>query len=228
MTKQIRSVRAAASLSILFAALASAAVGQEYRVETIDGPPESDDLAAAIVEQLQDSGVRVVKGERSVQCEIWLAKGVPLAEMTSDGVLFPLEPGGLVGAIRLVRRGYDFRDQPIDRGWYTLRYALQPVDGNHVGTSPTRDFLLASPAAEDVMPGDVVEAVLIERSQEAAQSTHPALISMQYPQDDAETPSLRFDEDHDWWLLHLVAPGEKDGDKQDLAFDLVVVGHASE
>ena len=40
----------------------------------------------------------------------------------------------------------DFRDQGIPAGTYILRYSQQPVDGAHVGTSTTRDFLALLPA----------------------------------------------------------------------------------
>src|SRR5256885_12271604 len=34
----------------------------------------------------------------------------------------------------------------------SLRYEMQPNDGDHLGTAPTRDFLLALPAANDPDP----------------------------------------------------------------------------
>lgn len=217
------------SLCFTLAALCVAtSAGQEYHVETIEGAPESDELAPAIVERLSDSGVRVVRGESSARLELWLCRTAPLVAEPAGDVMFPLESGGLVGVVRFVRRGYDFRDQQIDRGWYTLRYALQPVDGNHVGTSPTRDFLLASRAADDVDPGVVDADELIVRGQDAAQTTHPALLSLQLPVEGAESPSLRHVEENEWLLLNLTARGETAGAEKTVTFDLVVEGHAAE
>ena len=46
----------------------------------------------------------------------------------------------------------DYRGQAIPPGSYTLRYAMLPQDGNHMGVAPNPDFLLAIPAAIDSDP----------------------------------------------------------------------------
>ena len=48
--------------------------------------------------------------------------------------------------------GHDYRDQPIAKGVYTMRYGLQPVNGDHLGVSIYRDYSLLLPAAKDQTP----------------------------------------------------------------------------
>ena len=131
----------------------------EYRVEALKGAPAAGDLSADIVGQLSPGGFKVLEGEKRTVAEVWLAKewAVKAGFQPSDTVLFPLEIGTLVGALRFPRGGSDFRGQEIPAGVYTLRYANQPVDGNHVGTFETRDFLVMMPASADQSAGPIAE-----------------------------------------------------------------------
>ncbi|MCA9270129.1 MAG: hypothetical protein KDA41_16720, partial [Planctomycetales bacterium] len=123
----------------------------------------------------------------------------------------------------------DFRDQDIGRGVYTLRYAQQPVDGNHVGTSKTRDFLLLVSAEEDRAAEPLDLEKMIAASKEAAESSHPAMLALQAIAGDVgKTPAIRENADREWQILRLGGTATADGKASALAFDLVVSGHADE
>ena len=65
-------------------------------------------------------------------------------------IQFPfLQESELLGVIQLAGEGHDYRDQTIAKGIYTMRYGLQPVNGDHLGVSPFRDYSLLLPAAKD-------------------------------------------------------------------------------
>ncbi len=215
--------------ALLVLAFAHAAVrAEEHRVEPLaEAPPE--ELAAEITATLGESGVRVLRGESRTVCDIWLCKEWKLASgEPGSGLIYPFAPGQLIGAIRYSRRGADFRDQDINSGVYTLRYSQQPVDGAHVGTSITRDFLLLLPAEADTSPAALEYKPLVEHSKEAAQSSHPALLSMQKAEGEAAAPSMRANVEKEWEIVRLggtAVVGEK---KEPLVFDLVVVGVAEE
>jgi hypothetical protein len=217
------------SLLACSALLVSAAAAQEFRVEPLaEGPPS--ELAPDIAKLMQPSGFKVMKGEARTVCEIWLCKELavkPDFSPTPD-VIYPLAPGQLVGVARYKNKGGDFRDQDVGTGVYTLRYAQQPVDGSHVGTSPTRDFLLLTSAERDKSPAVVEYKPLVEGSAAAAGSTHPCLLSLQRVQGDAKAPSVQQNEANEWTIVRL-STATKAGDKAGaLTFDLVVVGHAAE
>ena len=124
--------------------LVASCLGAEYRVEELsEGPPDSG-VAEAITQQLQGTGIRIIRDAKATYCDIWLAK-TPAADgdfKPTAEVNYPFRSGQLIGLVRFARAGSDFRDQKLASGLYTLRYGLQPVDGNHVGTFPTRDFLV--------------------------------------------------------------------------------------
>src|SRR5829696_6497017 len=91
-------------------------------------------------------------------------------------VLFPvLQEGVLLGALRFPGEGHDYRDQTIASGVYTLRYGLLPVNGDHLGVSPNRDYALLLPAAKDKELAPLARKTLEERSAEAAGTSHPAV-----------------------------------------------------
>lgn len=206
----------------------STASGQDYSVEVIDAAPDADEVSDEVANQLADTGYRVNRGSRTVS-EIWLCKQWPLEpdfEATEER-LYPFTPGQLIGVLHFQRRGSEFRDQTVSSGWYTLRFGLQPVDGNHEGTSPTRDFLLLVDAEQDEFPEAWEVEALLESSAEAAGSTHPAMICLQRTKDGSEH-AIRHDESNDWWILHVVGKGIVKDKAQDVPIDLVVVGHAEE
>ena len=210
---------------------ASVALAADYRLEPVTEAAPGEELAEAISEVMAPAGVRVKRGNRTV-CEFWPCEtwNIEADFQASAEVLYPFRPGQLIGALRFRRRGSDFRDQRIDRGVYTLRYGQQPVDGNHEGTSPTRDFLMMVPAAEDDSIEDMAPKRLEELSAEAAGSEHPALMALQRPQTaaDAALPALRHDEDRDWWILQISAPVKGDASRAQLPIEVVVVGVAEE
>ena len=200
----------------------------EHRVEPLAAPPPADSVSPEIAALLAPSGVKVIRGAARTVCEIWLCKEWGAAEgKPPSGVNYPFAPGQLMGVIRFPKKGSDFRDQDIAEGVYTLRYGQQPVDGAHVGTSATRDFLLLLNAEKDKSPAVIEYKPLTKQSAEAAGSNHPALLSLQKAEGDA-APAIRHDEGRDWWIVHLQSKAKIGGAAKDVALDFVVVGHASE
>lgn len=209
---------------LLFAS--AGAIAAEYRVEALKEAPPGGELSSEIVAQLSPTGFKVIEGEKRAVCEIWPAKqwATKADFKPSDTVFCPLEPGTLVGALRFARKGTDFRNQDIPAGVYTLRYANQPVDGNHVGTFATRDFLLMLPASVDQSAKPIAEIDLFKTSAQSAESNHPAIMPLVKPEEEDEA-ALRHVEQQEWWTLRLAGQDAK-GDK--VALELIVVGKAAE
>ena len=119
----------------------------------------------------------------------------------------------------------DFRDQEIAPGIYTLRYGLQPEDGNHLGTSDTYDFILALPAKYDTKPATIEDFYeLSERSGKAAGSTHPAIFSLLDPAKAGKETKLEEDTSNDDWVLTFTAKGDAKGKASEVKIRLVVIG----
>jgi len=140
---------------------------QEYKMEVLnEGPPAG--LSEAVKGALNGQGYRVVDGEGNTYAEFWLRKAVPALGKPSGAqgaVQFPiLAEGELLGALRFPGEGYDYRDQVIAKGVYTIRYGLQPVNGDHLGVSTYRDYALLLPAAKDTTLADLPQKPLEDRS----------------------------------------------------------------
>lgn len=215
---------------VLAFVVAGAATAQEYRVEKIESPAPADEISPEIAALLAPTGLKLVKGESRTVCEIWPAKEWPIkpdAKTTSD-VLYPLTPGQLIGVVNYARKGADFRDQEIPKGVYTLRYGQQPVDGAHVGTSPTRDFLLLLPAAGDRDPKVLEYKPLTAASKETSGTAHPAILSLVKAGESGEPLAVVENADKEWTIVRFMGKTRQDGQTADLPVELVVVGVAAE
>lgn len=207
--------------------LAGPSLGDELRVEPLKEAPPADALSKEVAGALSSTGLRVTEDDETV-CDIWLAEqwSVKPDFQPTLQVLYPFEPGQFIGVMRLPGKFSDFRDQTISKGVYTLRYAQQPVDGNHVGTSPTRDFLVLVAADKDKKVAQMKYDELASLSAEAAESTHPALLCMQNVVG-KETPAMRHFEQRQWWMVRFEGQA-KAGKTEPLPVELIVSGHAAE
>lgn len=209
--------------------LASGALADEYTLVPLDAPPPADAAPAAIAEQLAGAGFKVMRGATRTVCEIWPVKQWTVKADFSPTIsmLYPLQMGQLLGVIRFPRSYEDFRGQTIESGVYTLRFALQPEDGNHVGTSDTRDFVLLLPAADDTDPATLDYDKLISLSQKAAGTTHPAMMSLLAADGPEPPPAIDHDEDREYFSLRF--SNKASGGKSDqLTLELVIIGRAAE
>jgi hypothetical protein len=163
-------------LSFLFAA---STIVAQYKSEPAGAPPS--ELAPAISQALEQQGTKIVGSNGAVFCEVWLRTSLPSGPKSSEeSVTLPAIPhGALLGAIRFPAQGADRRGQPIKPGVYTLRYSLQPLNGDHLGVSPQRDFLVMVPAGDDkdlsATPGF---DALMAMSRKASGTPHPAVLSI--------------------------------------------------
>lgn len=209
---------------------ANAVYAVDHKVEPSDAAPPKDALTPAISDLLGGPSFRVVRGASRVVCEVWLCKEWSIAAdaKPKGDVLYPFQPGQVIGAVRYPRKASDFRDQVVADGVYTLRYGQQPVDGAHVGTSPIRDFLVLIKASDEQSAEPLDYKTLAKKSAAAAGSNHPLLLSLQRTEAADSPLSIRHNEQAEWWIVHVVGD-VKAGDKAaKQPLDLVVVGHASD
>jgi len=223
------------SLSVLVLCSAETGAAQGYKAEKINAPPPQE-LSAAVRETLSGDALRVI-GPNGPLCEIWLRKVVPAKTTVTEelGISFgQLAEGTLIAAVRFPSQVRDFRRQRVKPGVYTLRYALVPVDGNHSGVAPQRDFLLATPAAADPSPANITRDEALNLSRKTTGTNHPSVWSIAAGGNAAgAVPTLNHQEDGDLWLLELrvqVRPGGEGAPTPaaTVAMRMVVVGFAPE
>jgi len=135
-----------------------------------------------------------------------------------------VEEGALVGAVRLNAAHNEIRGRSIKAGVYTLRYALQPSDGNHLGASPHPEFLLLSPAAADTSAGPLGHDGAVNVSKRTIGLSHPAIWSLD-PPIASEMPLALHKNDAGMTAVIFELPVARDGKAAGtLRFGLVLVG----
>jgi hypothetical protein len=217
-------------LHSIFAAILLAAVsalGQTYKAETAPAPAASD-LPAKISAALEPQGGRLMNAQGKTVVEIWLRKSLTAqaqSDTSMDVIYGALAPGTLVGVLHFPADGADFRGQPIKAGYYTLRYELAPQDGNHMGVSVYRDFLLMIPAAQDPGPDQILKFdQVVNLSRAAAGTGHPAVLVMDpVNTSDAQSPAA-FQDDSQNWALQLTTELAQDGKTKNYPLAVVLVG----
>ena len=196
--------------------LCATAWGQ-YKADKAGPPPP--DVASAIVRSLDKTGFQI-SNNGAPYCEIWFRSALPPAGASSNeqNVTLPNVPAGaLLGVIRFDGKGSDRRGQAIPPGVYTLRYGIMPLNGNHQGAAPQRDFLLMTPAAEDQDPNVTPNFdALVAMSRKASRTPHPAVLS--FWKADADSPGFSQQGDTDWVLQTKVG---------DTPIAVIVAGTAS-
>jgi hypothetical protein len=192
----------------LLCASCSAALGQEsLKVEAIKQTAPSA-VSPEILRGLDGQAYLVRDEKGSDFARIWLCQAAPGSEKPSGPkgtIQFPfLADGELLGVLEFAQEGHDYRDQPIAKGVYTLRYGLQPVNGDHLGVSTYRDYVLLLPAAKDRAPGAPPRKQLEERSAESAGTSHPAsFLLLMAPPGAKPEPAVRHDTSKETWSVIL-------------------------
>jgi hypothetical protein len=216
------------------ALLPTAALAQEsYKIEPLKQPPP-ESVSAAIRGVLAGEGYKVVDDQGKTYAEFWLRKAVPASARPAGpkGVIqFPfLAEGELLGALRFSDEGRDYRDQSIPKGVYTLRYGLQPVNGDHLGVSPYRDYALLLPAAKDTGVAALAPKALTDRSSESAGASHPAVLLMvAAPPSGPEPPAMIHDEEKNTWAALVPVSLDVKGSSTPVPFrvQIILIGAAA-
>jgi hypothetical protein len=200
--------------AIVLALAASPALANGIAVSKHEAPPP-DEIAAPVKARLAPGGITATVGELAVQ--FWWVKSLDEAKSASwAGV----PEGTLVGAMQLPERFKDIRGRNIKPGVYLLRFALQPQNGDHLGVSPHREFLLATPAAEDTDPAALGHDPAVELAGKTINITHPAVFSLDPPAAQ-EAPGTVVQTPDGFTSVVFEVPGPQGA----LKFGLVLIGH---
>ena len=183
---------------------------------------------------LGDHGVRVTDKKNKPMVDIWFRKEItkikkPRSEdgatLTSD-----IAAGTFLGVIRYHKKRRDFRDKSLKAGIYTMRYGIQPTDGDHLGVSDTRDFALLCPAEKDTRIDPIAYKDLVKLSTQASGTSHPNILYMISTKDrkkSGKLPALIHDEEMELRFVDFQVNFEKEKDKG-IRLGLIVVGKAPE
>lgn len=210
---------------LLLAALCSLPAVPSFALEASrHKEPLPSDFSAPIAALLASGdGVRVTVD--NVVLDFWWVKGLSVKSGSEGAKWADVEEGSLVGAVRVSADFRDIRGRIIKPGSYTLRYGIQPQDGDHLGVSPFRDFLLLSPASLDKEATPRGHDGTVEISKRTIGGSHPAVWSIDPPAAGAQPllSSHKTDLNHDAVIMDVAVT--RDGQPAgSLKFGVVLVG----
>jgi hypothetical protein len=184
----------AATVVLCAIAFVSTSAQAQPKVTTLPEKPPAQ-LAPAVASALQSSGIKAIVGAATL--DIWWVQAIALS---GDGPGWStVESGTLVGAMRISGAFKEIRGKVVQPGAYTLRYGLQPQNGDHLGISTFREFLVLSPASADTDPKVLGFDGVVALSKQVIGTSHPAGLSIDPPEDapGAVLSAYRNDAAHD-------------------------------
>ncbi|MDX1980815.1 MAG: hypothetical protein SFV51_11135 [Bryobacteraceae bacterium] len=188
----------------ILAVFAASTLFGQYKTEANAALPAD---ASAFGSVLEKAGVKVLGADGKTFCEIWLRSSAPAAGgVAEEGItLTGVAHGALIGVIHFPAKGADRRGQPVNPGVYTLRLSFHPVNGDHQGVAPQRDFLVLTPVAIDTDPAATPDfETLMKWSRKASGTPHPAVLSMWKVDDGFQAGFSKMGED---WVLQAKSAG---------------------
>src|SRR5207245_5678282 len=141
-------------------------------------PPR--ELVGLIGKALQPRAVQLLDGGKPV-FEFWFRSEVPLKSKpaSADKALDSLQETVLLGAVSVGSGQRDYKDNEIAAGIYTMRFGLQPQDGDHLGTADYPYFAVLIPARSDTaLDGVTTFKALAKASGKETASGHPMVLSL--------------------------------------------------
>jgi hypothetical protein len=184
--------------------------------------PAPASIAAPIRALLSDHGVRVSNGP--VTIDFWWVKQIPLQSGGAALDWTQIAEGTLVGAVQISAVYRDIRGFNVKPGVYTLRYGIQPANGDHLGVSPYREFLLLSPATADADPAPTGHEGTVALSKQTLGGSHPSPWSLDPPvAADAPLSTKANDSGHQAVIFEV--PVARDGKAVGtIKFGLILIG----
>jgi hypothetical protein len=183
--------------------------------DTLDPPTE---LAAAVRDLLTRHAYTATDSDGRL-ATVWLRKDLSLTPGKGPPTYRAIQPGTLVGSIRLHRAWSDFRSQEVPAGFYTLRYVLQPETKDHEGTAPQRDFVILVAANEDGKPDVLPLKTIVAKSGKTTGGTHPVVMLLDPHPKPAAEPAIQAKGKRQ--LLGVRGPGE-------LGFAFTLIGSSTD
>src|SRR5262245_247192 len=174
----MRLTRPALGVGVLLALAAPGWSAPSYSVKAVAGVAPPKEVQEPIRKLLKDESVQLLDGKGNLLAELWFRKEMPVKAteaQVKNGLTYREVPSSTVfGVMRVPKALFDYRKQKVKEGVYTLRLALQPMDGDHMGTAPYNDFCLASPAGEDKKP-DLLEVKSLHELSAKTTDAHPSV-----------------------------------------------------
>jgi hypothetical protein len=135
----------------------------------------------------------------------------------------------LLGAVTVASSQHDYRGDQLAPGTYTMRFAFQPQDGDHLGTAEFTYFAVLVPAKLDRSPEGITDyKKLVKTSGKETASGHPTVLSLRPASSDTgEFPMLNKPAPEHQSVRVKTPAKTASGEGTSAVFEIVCVGKAS-
>lgn len=212
------------SLTWLHTAFEANAADLSLKVAEKEPPKEFD---ASIIAKLQPKAIQLLDGDKPAY-EFWFVAELPLKSKPASAgkALDQIKEATLLGAVAVSKRQRDYRDDELAPGVYTMRFALQPQDGNHLGTAEFNYFAVLVPAKLDRSPDGISDyKKLVKTSGKETPSGHPTILSLRPPSSETGDAGKLNDPIPEHKSVRVKVPANVgDGDQAAAVFEIVYEG----
>jgi hypothetical protein len=205
----------AASLNLAAADLTAKVADKE--------PPK--DLDASIRSVLQPKAVQVLDADKPL-FEFWLRKEIPLQSKPDPAkALDAIKQSTLIGAVSVSAAQHDYREDQVAPGVYTMRFTLQPQDGNHLGSAEFLYFVALTPAKLDAKLDGITDyKQLVKASSKETTTDHPVILSLRPPSAEAGDAPKLVEPAPEHKSILLKVPAKAGAEATTVSFEIVVEG----
>jgi hypothetical protein len=187
-------------------------------------PPKA--LDPAITGRLQARCAQLLDGGKPA-VEFWFVTELPLSQKPESlaKALDSVKQSTLLGAVNVTQARRDYRDDELAAGVYTMRLALQPSDGNHLGSSEYVWFAALVQAKLDLKPDGITDyKSLVKASSKGTTTDHPVILSLRPASSaDGELPKLS-EPAPEHKSVRVRVPAKAGGETTSLVFEVVYEG----
>jgi len=213
------------SFALLTGLWCAQAADLTLRVSDQEPPKEAGE---GIKKTLQSKAIEVLDGS-TVVYQFWFRTETPLKAPPESAAkaLQSLDEITLLGLARVGEGRRDYKDNEIVPGVYTMRFSLQPKDGDHLGTSEFPFFAVLVPAKSDAQPDSIkTYKAMVKASGKGTATGHPIVLALRPPSaQTSDTPGLTTPApDHKAVRVKIPARASGSSEEISLTFELVVVG----
>jgi hypothetical protein len=208
--------------------VASALRAGDFTLKTAEQAPPPQ-IGESIRGLLQPKAIQLMNGDKAA-FQLWLRQEIPLKSKPSSpaAALAAIPETTWLGALSIQADGFkDYKDNDIARGIYTIRFALQPQDGDHLGTAEFNYFAVLLPPDLDKETNSFTKfAPMVKASGKLTSSGHPQVLSLRpVSTPSGEIPAITEPAPEHKAIRLKLSGKPADSEKTELTFDLVYQGH---
>jgi hypothetical protein len=210
----------------LWMGFASGVFAADLALKVVDKDPPKE-IAEPIRALLQAKAIQILDGDKPAY-EFWFAKEIPIKAKPESlaKALDVVEQTTVLGAVSIPAAQRDYRNDELAAGLYTMRFALQQQDGNHLGTAEHLTFAVLVHAKLDTkLDTFTTYKSLVRASAKDTPAEHPLTLSLRPATAEGNEPQLQSPApEHK--SIRVKVPAKAGEEKTALIFEIVYEGHA--